>query len=67
MKAEAISGHLPLMFHLHPSSCSTHWSHWSALINNSLPLKPDSHGSLNKFVVGPVACWQVALSSWNGI
>ena len=50
---------LPLMFHL-PSSCSTHWSHWSALINNSLPLKPDFHASLNKFVVGPaVGCCHI--------
>ena len=60
---------LPLMFHL-PSYCSTHWSHWSALINNSLPLKPDFHASLNKFVVGPVGCchiWQVAQLSWIGI
>ena len=76
-RAEGLCGHLacavPTSSYVPPppSSCSTHWSHWSALINNSLPLKPDFHGSLNKFVVGPaVGCchiWQVALLSWNRI
>ena len=38
-------------------------THWSAQINNSLPLKPDFNASLNKFVVGPVACLLPYLTS----